>query len=160
MYLCLSSPPNGCPTLVLTPASFVVINSIKESGHRRSDKRNTPKVKFNVLDDECPGGVSHLISQLTQCMESKLIRINCRVRSFCYCGCQAYMHMLMSNFAVVACFFLFLFFFGGLAWGLQVANVYILVLELPTHVPSKKQMKLPSFNITLAGFMLGKLSIS
>lgn len=70
------------------------------------------------------------------------------------------MHMLMSNFAVVACFFLFLFFFGGLAWGLQVANVYILVLELPTHVPSKKQMKLPSFNITLAGFMLGKLSIS
>lgn len=114
MYLCLSSPPNGCPTLVLTPASFVVINSIKESGHRRSDKRNTPKVKFNVLDDECPGGVSHLISQLTQCMESKLIRINCRVshsvtvavKHTCTCLCLTLLLLLVFSY----------FFFSLVGW--------------------------------------------
>lgn len=46
----------------------------------------------------------------------------------------------------------------------QVVTVHVMVLELPAHVPSKsqsnKQLRLPAFNVTLAGLVLGTLRIT
>ncbi|XP_020264527.1 CST complex subunit CTC1-like isoform X2 [Asparagus officinalis] len=75
----VTCPSSGCPTLVLTPVSFVVINFIKEVAHQHSKERTTPQIEASFAVEESSSIVLGLMSQLTWCLENKLIRCNCRV---------------------------------------------------------------------------------
>ncbi|XP_042495494.1 CST complex subunit CTC1 [Macadamia integrifolia] len=70
----------GPNELMLTPISFIVINSIKEVLSQHSDMSShpisTPDILFDALQDIVPSG---FIPELIHCLESGSIQLRCRV---------------------------------------------------------------------------------
>ncbi|XP_019702825.1 CST complex subunit CTC1 isoform X2 [Elaeis guineensis] len=68
------------PELVLTPISFIVINSIKEVDCQHGKEVFLPSSRLSMLDENFLNTFSlSLISQMKQCVDSKLVRFRCRV---------------------------------------------------------------------------------
>ncbi|KAF8404935.1 hypothetical protein HHK36_009830 [Tetracentron sinense] len=70
----------GQHELMLTPVSFIVINSIKEVNHHFSDRNFYPWSGADICNDALMDTVSSgLISEIIQCLESKPMQFHCRV---------------------------------------------------------------------------------
>ncbi|WOL19865.1 CST complex subunit CTC1 isoform X2 [Canna indica] len=66
--------------LVLTPMSFIVVNTVKEIDSQCNYRGLIQESRWNIHNDELLNTISlGFISKMMQCMDSNLIRLNCRV---------------------------------------------------------------------------------
>ncbi|CAL9111025.1 unnamed protein product [Musa textilis] len=66
--------------LMLTPVSFIVVNSVKELANQQTDRSPIQESRWNIQCEEILDMISLVsISQMLQCMNSKPIRLRCRV---------------------------------------------------------------------------------
>ncbi|XP_064998314.1 CST complex subunit CTC1-like [Musa acuminata AAA Group] len=66
--------------LMLTPVSFIVVNSVKELDNQQTDRSPIQESRWNIQCEEILDTISLVsISQMLKCMNSKPIRLRCRV---------------------------------------------------------------------------------